>query len=82
MNCNNRQVRLCVWEIPNGKVFPNGHNPSEKFASMAENTKGVLKVFMDSDQHTEDIIIDKTPQDDPDDDTDTNTRAYAHFQQN
>ena len=70
---------LCVWEIPNGKVFPNGHNPSEKFASMAENTKGVLKVFMDSDQYTEDIIIDQTPQDDPDDDTDTNTRAYAHF---
>ena len=70
---------ICVWEIPNGTVFPNGHNPSQKFASMPENTKGVLKVFMDSDQYTEEIVIDQTPQDDSDDDSQRNQQTYAHF---
>ena len=69
---------LCVWEIPNGTVAPNNHNPSQNFANMAENTKGVLKVFMDADRYSEEIIIDRTPQDEQDD-TDTNTRAYDHF---
>ena len=71
---------LCVWEIPNGTVFPNGHNPSQNFSTLSENSLGVLKVFMDSDRYEEEIIIDQTGQlEDDDDDTDTQTRAYSHF---
>ena len=43
-----------VWEIPNGTVFPNGHNPSTKFAAMPENTKGLLKVFHDAEVYDSD----------------------------
>ena len=40
---------ICCWEVPNGTVFPNGHNLKTNLLGLNENVKGLLKVFHDAE---------------------------------
>ena len=40
---------ICCWEVPNGTVFPNGHNLQNNLTNLTENSKGLLKVFHDAE---------------------------------
>ena len=40
---------ICCWEVPNGTVFPNGHNLKTNLLGLTENSKGLLKVFHDAE---------------------------------
>ena len=45
---------ICCWEVPNGTVYPNGHNLEDNLLAMTENTKGLLKVFHDGEVYDSD----------------------------
>ena len=45
---------ICCWEVPNGTVYPNGHNLEDNLLAMTENTKGLLKVFHDGEVYDND----------------------------
>ena len=45
---------LCVWDVPTGSLWPNGHNVYANFQAMTENSQGLLKVFYDASAYDSD----------------------------